>query len=55
MAARAALGRIGTAAEVAAAIVSLLALDWVTGQVLAADGGLSLFSPIDPTEGAGGA
>jgi NAD(P)-dependent dehydrogenase (short-subunit alcohol dehydrogenase family) len=47
---RAALGRLGTAADVAAAIVSLLQLDWVTGQVLAADGGVSLASPIDPLE-----
>jgi NAD(P)-dependent dehydrogenase (short-subunit alcohol dehydrogenase family) len=47
---RAALGRLGTAADVAAAIVSLLQLDWVTGQVLAADGGVSLASPIDPID-----
>ena len=45
---RAALGRIGTAEEVAQAVVGLCALDWVTGQVLAADGGVSLYSPIDP-------
>ena len=45
---RAALGRIGTAEEVAQAVVSLCGLDWVTGQVLAADGGVSLYSPIDP-------
>jgi NAD(P)-dependent dehydrogenase (short-subunit alcohol dehydrogenase family) len=45
---RAALGRIGTADEVAQAVVSLCGLDWVTGQVLAADGGVSLYSPIDP-------
>jgi NAD(P)-dependent dehydrogenase (short-subunit alcohol dehydrogenase family) len=48
---RAALGRLGTADEVAAAVVALCELDWVTGQILAADGGVSLFSPIDPTEG----
>jgi NAD(P)-dependent dehydrogenase (short-subunit alcohol dehydrogenase family) len=47
---RAALGRLGTAADVAAAIVAVLQLDWVTGQVLAADGGVSLASPIDPLE-----
>jgi NAD(P)-dependent dehydrogenase (short-subunit alcohol dehydrogenase family) len=47
VAARAALGRVGSTADVAAAIVALLDLEWVTGQVLAADGGLSLFSPID--------
>jgi NAD(P)-dependent dehydrogenase (short-subunit alcohol dehydrogenase family) len=49
-AARAPLGRLGRAMDIAAAIVSLLALDWVTGQVLVADGGLSLYSPIDPIE-----
>ncbi|HVJ96206.1 MAG TPA: SDR family oxidoreductase [Acidimicrobiia bacterium] len=48
---RSALGRIGTAAEVADAVIALCELDWVTGQILAADGGVSLFSPIDPTEG----
>ena len=47
---RAALGRVGTAADVAAAIVALPTLDWVTGQVVAADGGVSLHSPIDPME-----
>jgi NAD(P)-dependent dehydrogenase (short-subunit alcohol dehydrogenase family) len=45
---RAALGRVGTAEEVAAAIVALLRLDWVTGHVLVADGGLTLRSPLDP-------
>jgi NAD(P)-dependent dehydrogenase (short-subunit alcohol dehydrogenase family) len=47
---RSALGRMGTADEVAQAIVALCTLDWVTGQVLAADGGVSLHSPIDPRE-----
>jgi NAD(P)-dependent dehydrogenase (short-subunit alcohol dehydrogenase family) len=47
---RAALGGIGTPEGVAAAVVALLRLDWVTGQVLAADGGVSLWSPIDPAE-----
>jgi NAD(P)-dependent dehydrogenase (short-subunit alcohol dehydrogenase family) len=50
VAARAALGRVGTAAEVAQAVVALCTLDWVTGQVVAADGGVSLHSPIDPRE-----
>jgi NAD(P)-dependent dehydrogenase (short-subunit alcohol dehydrogenase family) len=49
-AARAPLGRLGKSMDIAAAIVSLLTLDWVTGQVLVADGGLSLYSPIDPIE-----
>jgi 3-oxoacyl-[acyl-carrier protein] reductase len=47
---RAALGRVGRPIDIAAAIVSLLSLEWVTGQVLVADGGLSLYSPIDPME-----
>jgi NAD(P)-dependent dehydrogenase (short-subunit alcohol dehydrogenase family) len=47
---RAALGRLGTADDVARAVVALCTLDWVTGQIVAADGGVSLFSPIDPTE-----
>jgi len=47
---RTALGRVGTAADVAQAIVAVSTLDWVTGQIIAADGGLSLHSPIDPRE-----
>jgi NAD(P)-dependent dehydrogenase (short-subunit alcohol dehydrogenase family) len=47
---RSALKRVGTAVDIAAVIVSLLSLDWVTGQTLVADGGLSLYSPIDPME-----
>jgi len=47
MATRTALGR---PIDIAAAIVSLLSLDWVTGQILVADGGLSLYSPLDPME-----
>jgi NAD(P)-dependent dehydrogenase (short-subunit alcohol dehydrogenase family) len=47
---RAALGRLGTAAEVAQVVVALCRLDWVTGQIVAADGGVSLHSPIDPQE-----
>ncbi len=50
VAARSALGRVGRAADVAQAIVGLCRLDWVTGQVVAADGGVSLASPIDPTD-----
>jgi NAD(P)-dependent dehydrogenase (short-subunit alcohol dehydrogenase family) len=50
VASRAALGRVGTADEVAQAVVALCALDWVTGQIVAADGGVSLASPIDPTD-----
>ena len=47
---RSALGRLGTADDVAQAAVALCTLDWVTGQILAADGGVSLHSPIDPME-----
>jgi len=47
---KSALGRVGSAREVAQAIVSLCTLDWVTGQIVAADGGVSLASPIDPTD-----
>ena len=50
VAARAALGRVGSAAEVAQAVVALCTLDWVTGQIVAADGGVSLASPIDPID-----
>jgi NAD(P)-dependent dehydrogenase (short-subunit alcohol dehydrogenase family) len=50
VAGRAALGRVGSAKEVADAIVALLQLDWVTGHVLTADGGISLRSPLDPAD-----
>ncbi|MCV7411956.1 glucose 1-dehydrogenase [Mycobacterium florentinum] len=44
---RTALGGLGQAADVAAAIAGVLELPWVTGQVVHADGGLALHSPID--------
>jgi NAD(P)-dependent dehydrogenase (short-subunit alcohol dehydrogenase family) len=44
---RTALGRLGEAEDVAQAIVAVLGLQWVTGQIVHADGGLSLHSPID--------
>jgi len=50
VASRAALGRVGTADDVAQAVVALCALDWVTGQIVVADGGVSLASPIDPMD-----
>jgi NAD(P)-dependent dehydrogenase (short-subunit alcohol dehydrogenase family) len=50
VAGRAALGRVGSAAEVAQAVVALCELDWVTGQIVVADGGVSLASPIDPMD-----
>ena len=44
---RTALGGVGEATDVAGAIVGVLELPWVTGQVVHADGGLALHSPID--------
>ena len=44
---RTALGRLGEAGDIAQAIVALHSMEWVTGQVLECDGGLSLHSPID--------
>jgi NAD(P)-dependent dehydrogenase (short-subunit alcohol dehydrogenase family) len=44
------LGGVGTPEAVAQAVVAVLDLPWVTGQVVAADGGVSLWSPIDPVE-----
>ncbi len=41
------LGRLGLAGDIADAILALLTLDWVTGQIVMADGGLSLATPID--------
>jgi NAD(P)-dependent dehydrogenase (short-subunit alcohol dehydrogenase family) len=41
------LGGLGNAVDVAGAIVGVLELPWVTGQVVHADGGLALHSPID--------
>jgi NAD(P)-dependent dehydrogenase (short-subunit alcohol dehydrogenase family) len=45
---RTAAGRLGTADDVAEAIVAVHAMPWVVGQVVTADGGLSLRSPIAP-------
>ena len=47
---RTALGGVGTPDAVAEAILSVLRMTWVTGQVVAADGGVSLWSPIDPVD-----
>lgn len=47
MSERTALGGLGEATDVAGAIVGVLELPWVTGQVVHADGGLALHSPID--------
>ncbi len=45
---RTALGRIGTAGDIAEAVVALHATGWITGQIVCCDGGLSLRSPINP-------
>jgi NAD(P)-dependent dehydrogenase (short-subunit alcohol dehydrogenase family) len=47
MSERTALGGLGQAPDVAGAIVGVLELPWVTGQIVHADGGLGLHSPID--------
>jgi NAD(P)-dependent dehydrogenase (short-subunit alcohol dehydrogenase family) len=44
------LARLGTPDDIASAVLALCTLEWVTGQVIAVDGGVALFSPIDPTE-----
>jgi NAD(P)-dependent dehydrogenase (short-subunit alcohol dehydrogenase family) len=44
---RTALGRLGEPDDIAQAAVALLDLEWVTGQVLHADGGLAQHSSID--------
>jgi len=41
------LGRLGQPDDVAEVIVALLEMPWVTGQIIFADGGLALHSPID--------
>lgn len=45
--ARTPLARLGTAADIADVVLALLRADWVTGQTLVADGGLTLHSPVD--------
>jgi NAD(P)-dependent dehydrogenase (short-subunit alcohol dehydrogenase family) len=49
---RTALGRLGRSDDVAETVLAVHGMSWVTGQSIRCDGGLSLFSPIDPT-GAG--
>jgi NAD(P)-dependent dehydrogenase (short-subunit alcohol dehydrogenase family) len=44
---RTALGRLGEADDVAETILAVLEMSWVTGQIVFADGGLALHSPID--------
>ena len=47
VAARTPLGRLGQPGDIAAAVLAVHELEWVTGQSLDCDGGLSLHSPID--------
>jgi NAD(P)-dependent dehydrogenase (short-subunit alcohol dehydrogenase family) len=48
---RTALGRLGEAGDIARSIIALHSMEWVTGQIIECDGGLSLHSPIDPGSG----
>lgn len=45
---RTALGRLGTPHDVAEVIEAVHGLDWLTGEIVRCDGGLSLRSPINP-------
>ena len=45
--ARTPLGRLGRSEDVAEAAIALFELEWITGNVLMCDGGVSLYSPID--------
>lgn len=45
---RTALGRLGTAEDIAEAVVAVHAMGWLTGEIVRCDGGLSLRSPINP-------
>lgn len=49
---RTALGRLGTPDDIADAVLGVHAMEWVTGQIVTCDGGLSLRSPINPLGGA---
>ena len=42
--------RLGTCSDIADATMKLLTMDWVTGQIVTVDGGLSLQTPTDPCE-----
>jgi NAD(P)-dependent dehydrogenase (short-subunit alcohol dehydrogenase family) len=51
VAARTALGRLGTSDDIAEAVLGVHSMAWVTGQIVTCDGGLSLRSPINPLDG----
>ena len=53
MAGAAPMGRLATAGDIAAAVLALVQLDWVTGVTLACDGGLTQVSPISVPRQAG--
>lgn len=42
--------RLGTSADIADSVLKLFTMQWVTGQILTVDGGLSLQTPTDPGE-----
>lgn len=42
---RTALGRLGQPQDIADVVLALFQLEWVTGQTIACDGGLTLYSP----------
>ncbi len=46
--ARTPLGRLGEPEDIAQVILAVHGMEWVTGQIVECDGGLSLRSPIDP-------
>jgi NAD(P)-dependent dehydrogenase (short-subunit alcohol dehydrogenase family) len=48
VAGRTSLGRLGEPEDIAQVILAVHRMEWVTGQVVECDGGLSLRSPIDP-------
>lgn len=45
---RTALGRLGTADDIAETVLAVHGMPWVTGEIVQCDGGLSLRSPINP-------
>jgi 3-oxoacyl-[acyl-carrier protein] reductase len=48
VAGRTSLGRLGEPEDIAQVILAVHDMEWVTGQIVECDGGLSLRSPIDP-------
>ena len=48
VAGRTTLGRLGTADDIAEAVLAVHRTGWITGQIVVCDGGLELRSPINP-------